>query len=147
MDFWQWVFFYMVVLYLLIFFGNIKEAYENAKIKRIGRRSKIESPEEFLERAKKEDEYDYKGIYILYNKKKRKYYVGQSIHVLQRVTAHFKGHGNEDIYKDYRNGDRFTIRIIHLKGSGYSNLDKFEKEAIAAYKGFEKGYNKTRGNG
>ena len=36
---------------------------------------------------------NFAGVYILYNKTKHLYYVGQSKQVLDRVNAHFTGHG------------------------------------------------------
>lgn len=90
---------------------------------------------------------NFEGVYILYNINKDKYYVGQSIRVLDRVNSHFTGKGNADVYFDYRSGDNFTIRMIALKNSGFSSLNKLEKDAILRYNAYTKGYNKTRGNG
>ena len=52
----------------------------------------------------------------------------------------------QDIYADYKYGDEFTIRLIALKGSGFKTLNELERNAIAAYRAYDKGYNKTRGN-
>ncbi|MCQ2468588.1 MAG: GIY-YIG nuclease family protein [Ruminococcus sp.] len=98
--------------------------------------------EEFYAHAK-----NFEGIYILHNIDKDKHYVGQSIRVLDRVNSHFTGKGNADVYFDYRSGDNFTIRMIALKNSGFSSLNKLEKDAILRYNAYTKGYNKTRGNG
>ena len=38
------------------------------------------------------------------------------------------------------------IKTIELASSGYSSIDKLEKDTIAAYNALSKGYNKTRGN-
>ena len=61
---------------------------------------------------------NFAGVYILYNKTKHLYYVGQSKQVLDRVNAHFTGHGNGDVYADYKCGNTFSIRTIKLEGSG-----------------------------
>ncbi len=90
---------------------------------------------------------DFVGVYVLYNETKNLYYVGQAKKVLQRVNAHFTGHGNGDVYADYKYGDSFKIRTISLVNSGYTSLDRLEKETIASYDAYSKGYNKTRGNG
>lgn len=45
---------------------------------------------------------DFSGVYILYNHTKKKYYVGQAKKVFQRVNNHFTGHGNGDVYADYK---------------------------------------------
>ena len=74
------------------------------------------------------------------------YYVGQAKKVLQRVTQHFTGHGNGDVYADYKYGDQFSIKTIAFNTSGYDSLDRLEKDTIEAYAAFSKGYNKNRGN-
>ena len=86
------------------------------------------------------------GVYILRNKSRSIYYVGQSKNVSARVTSHFSGRGNGDVYADYRDGDRFGIRIIPLKGSGCRTLNELERKYIDAFGAFRNGYNKTRGN-
>ncbi len=90
--------------------------------------------------------YDFPGVYILYNKKKNKYYVGQASSVLQRINQHLTGHGNGDVYADYKYGDRFTITAIRLRGSGFSTLNDLERNTIEVYNAYSEGYNKTRGN-
>ena len=89
---------------------------------------------------------NYPGVYILHNKTKNLYYVGQGKQVLNRVYAHFTGHGNGDVYADYKYGDLFTIRTIKLEGSGFSNLNDLERYCIRAYNAYTRGYNRTRGN-
>lgn len=89
---------------------------------------------------------NFPGVYILLNKTKRMYYVGQGAQVLNRVNDHFTGRGNGDVYADYKYGDDFTIRIIALKDSGFSSLNELERNAIWTYQAYEKGYNKTKGN-
>lgn len=74
------------------------------------------------------------------------YYVGQGKKVFQRVNNHFTGHGNGDVYADYKYGDKFTIKMIALSKSGFSTLNELERNTIRTYDAFSKGYNKTRGN-
>ena len=90
--------------------------------------------------------YNFPGVYILHNVTKDKYYIGQGRQVLDRVNMHFTGHGNGDVYADYKYGDIFTIKIIALANSGFSTLNELEKEAISYYDAYRRGYNKTRGN-
>ncbi len=90
--------------------------------------------------------YDYPGVYILYNRTKNMYYVGQAQSVLQRINQHLTGHGNGDVYADYKYGDRFTVTSIRLRGSGFGTLNDLERHAISVYNAYSKGYNKTRGN-
>lgn len=89
---------------------------------------------------------NFTGVYILYNKSKDMYYVGQGKQVLNRVNAHFTAKGNGDVYADYKYGNIFTVRIIALENSGFTSLDELERYTIARYDAFSKGYNKTRGN-
>lgn len=89
---------------------------------------------------------NFAGVYILYNKTKGKYYVGQGKQILNRINSHFTGKGNGDVYADYKYGDEFTIKAIALKKSGYKNLNDLERDTISTYEAFAKGYNKTRGN-
>lgn len=90
--------------------------------------------------------YDYEGVYILYNKTRRKYYVGQAVNVLSRINQHLTGHGNGDVYADFKYGDRFTVTSIRLRGSGCATLNELERRCIAHYKADSTGYNKTKGN-
>lgn len=103
------------------------------------------TPEEFLKSGLYR-EADFTGIYILHNETKDEYYVGQSVHVLTRVRQHFTGHGNGDIYADWKYGDKFTITLTKLVDSGYDNLNDLERDAIKAYDAYDKGYNRTGGN-
>ena len=88
----------------------------------------------------------FSGVYILYNKTKNMYYVGQAKYIFDRVNAHFTGKGNGDVYVDYKYGDEFTIKMISLEKSGYNSLNELERHTIMTYNAFSKGYNKTRGN-
>lgn len=92
--------------------------------------------------------FNFAGIYILHNLTKDKHYVGQSVNVMKRVNMHFGGKrsGNKDVYKDFIQGDKWNIKLLRLEDSNYYNLNDLEKYAIKLYKGFDKGYNKTRGN-
>lgn len=92
------------------------------------------------------DGSEFTGVYILHNETKEKYYVGQSVRVLSRITQHLTGHGNGDVYADYKNGDEFTVQTISLISSGYLSLNDLERDAIRAYDAFDNGYNRTRGN-
>lgn len=86
------------------------------------------------------------GVYLLFNKTKNKYYVGQSKRIFYRINNHFFGKGNRGVYYDYCHGDTFTIKIIPLIKSNYTSLNKLERHTIAVFKAYRKGYNKTRGN-
>lgn len=91
-------------------------------------------------------EYDFSGVYIIYNHTQDMYYVGQGKKVFQRVNNHFTGHGNGDVYADYKYGDDFTIKMIALEKSGFKTLNELERNTIMTYNAYSRGYNKTKGN-
>ena len=103
------------------------------------------TPEAFLQSAKNITG-DLVGVYIIYNQTKDMYYVGQAKRLYFRVKQHFTGHGNGDVYADYKYGDAFLIRLITLRESGYDDLDRLERDMIAKYHAYESGYNKNAGN-
>jgi len=149
---WIIIFFFVIcILYI------IKQRNQIAKeIHDLANNAIEMTPEEFLKMrntsfgGKGRKSYaltlNYPGVYILHNKTKDLYYVGQGTKVLNRVYAHFTGRGNGDVYADYKYGDKFTIRTIALKNSGFSNLNDLERYCISYYNAYYKGYNKTRGN-
>ncbi len=125
------------------------------KIRRISKRAMEITPAEFFRlRAERQggegemlmNRMDFAGVYILYNRTRNRYYVGQGRNVFSRVNQHFTGHGNGDVYADYRYGDEFSIRMIPLRRSGFHTLNELERHTISEYDAFSKGYNKTRGN-
>lgn len=103
------------------------------------------SPYSFFE-LKRSQTGDVVGIYIIYNHSKNKPYVGQAKKLFFRVNQHFTGHGNGDIYADYKYGDVFSIKLIPLSRSGYDDLDLLERTYIEYYNASSIGYNKTVGN-
>ena len=103
------------------------------------------TPEEFLE-MKHKTSGDFVGVYIIYNRTRNMYYVGQAKKVLFRLNQHFTGHGNGDVYADYKYGDEFIINVVVLTKSGYSDLDLLEKNMITYYDAYRSGYNRTAGN-
>ncbi len=126
------------------------------KIKKLADNTLEVTPQEFFKirnasnggRGKKHisTQHDFMGVYILYNHTKNMYYVGQGKKVFQRVNNHFTGHGNGDVYADYKYGDEFTIKMISLENSGFRTLNELERNTIMTYNAYAKGYNKTRGN-
>lgn len=89
---------------------------------------------------------DLAGCYVLYNKTKRMYYVGQSKDIISRVKQHFTGKGNGDVYADYKYGDLFEIGLSLLSHTGYRVLNDLERDLIDVFGAYERVYNKTRGN-
>lgn len=126
------------------------------KIKSLAANTLEISPEEFFEMRRqwlegkrhspKAQALNFGGVYILYNRTKNKYYVGQGRKILNRVNSHFTGKGNGDVYADYKYGDEFTIKMISLENSGCSGLNELERLMIDEYDAYASGYNKTKGN-
>lgn len=142
------------VYLLFLLWRFIRSRGVKQRVRALARNAAEMSPEEFFRvyrrsRDKKRyisRRYDYPGVYILYNRTRNIYYVGQAASVLSRINQHLTGHGNGDVYADYKYGDRFVITSIRLRGSGFSSLNELERHAIAVYKADSAGYNKTRGN-
>lgn len=92
------------------------------------------------------------GCYIIHNKEKDKYYVGQSKDVIRRIKQHFKGTIPNNIIfaEDYystkyeKKEDLFEIKIIPCASK--DDLDSTEKKYIEKYNSFINGYNGTNGN-
>ena len=137
----------LIISYLLHLF--LRPLRARKKILRLSRKTAEMTPQEFSQlriSQRYQHQPDFPGIYILYNESRHMYYVGQGKRVFQRVNSHFTGHGNGDVYADYKYGDLFTIQIIPLKNSGFRSLNSFERYAIRTFKAYKRGYNKTRGN-
>lgn len=91
--------------------------------------------------------FEAKGVYIIWNKTKEKYYVGQSKDVYKRLfTQHFNNNDVKNIIfaKDWYANDEFFFKIIELETK--DELDATEKEYIEKYDSFKNGYNATGGN-
>lgn len=90
-----------------------------------------------------------KGIYIIWNKTKNKYYVGQSKDLYKRIfTQHFskldKDVKNIIFTKDWYADNEFYLRTFEFDTK--DELDQAEKYYIDMYNSFIDGYNKTSGN-
>lgn len=103
------------------------------------------------------DEYveDY-GIYILHNKTMdddKGFYVGQAKGKSGKLSGRLYDHKHDSsnliIDKEIHNGVPFSIKVMLLSKSGYSNIDALEAAGIAyfmSYKTYGKnGYNGNRG--
>lgn len=154
-----------VLFYLIIFvipilisifnflLNSVKIKKTKQKIKELADNTLEITPKEFFEiknsktgRKSIVKQYDFAGVYILYNSTKNMYYVGQSVNVFKRVNNHLTGHGNGDVYADLKYGDDFKIKMIALANSGFNTLNTLERNTIMTYNAYAKGYNKTKGN-
>lgn len=90
---------------------------------------------------------EFAGIYIIFNSVTNSYYVGQAENVFNRAYKHFiADNGNPEIYQDYRLGDEFSISLIPLHKTSFSDLNELEGYGIEAYDSFKTGYNNVQGN-
>lgn len=147
---------YALIIFLAILFPIVRTINIKKKIKGLADNVLEITPEEFFKirnssnggRGRKHisTKYDFSGVYIIYNHTKNMYYVGQGKKVFQRVNNHFTGHGNGDVYADYKYGDDFTIKMIALEKSGFKTLNELERNTIMTYNAYSRGYNKTKGN-
>lgn len=147
---------YVLIIFLAILFPIVRIVNIKKKIKGLADNVLEITPEEFFKirnssiggRGRKHisTEYDFSGVYIIYNHTRNMYYVGQGKKVFQRVNNHFTGHGNGDVYADYKYGDDFTIKMIALEKSGFKTLNELERNTIMTYNAYSRGYNKTKGN-
>lgn len=92
------------------------------------------------------EKYNVKGVYILHNISRHKYYVGQAHKLLSRVNGHLTGKGNGDVYADYIYGDKFRVRFVRFRGRAFKSLNEMERYYIDKYHAQNAGYNKTVGN-
>lgn len=147
------IFVYLIGISLAIYIPFSRKKKIKEKIDELANNTSEVTPEEFFNirnaRIGKKhisSNMGFSGVYILYNCTKNMYYVGQGKNVLNRVNSHFTGHGNGDVYADYKYGDKFKIKMIKLDGSGFSTLNELERCTIMTYNAYSKGYNRTRGN-
>lgn len=138
--------FLVMLLYIIL-------GFRPKSLKRVVRKSTVIPIDEFLNlrnekkgRKLASEKCNVPGVYILYNRTKHMYYVGQAYKIISRVNSHFTGKGNGRVYADYASGDRFTVRFITLKKSREKNLNDLERKYILKYKANETGYNRTKGN-
>lgn len=68
-------------------------------------------------------------------------YVGQSLHICNRVRNHLNGKGNGDVYADVREGKPV---FVHLERCEESQMNDLERRLIDAFHATES-YNSTRG--
>lgn len=90
-----------------------------------------------------------KGVYIIWNKTKNIYYVGQSKNLYKRIfTQHFSistaDVKNVIFAKDWYDSNEFLYKIFFCETK--DELDNLEKKYIEIYDSFKNGYNSTNGN-
>ena len=129
-----------------VFFAHRAKIQNHNRMETLKSKSSDVTPEEFLSKrmwfTDKGDKVDFTGVFVLHNLTKDKFFVGHSIHVLERVRQYFTGQGNGDVYADWKMGDKFIISTLSLVDSGHKDLNELEQKIIEAYDARERGYNK-----
>lgn len=87
-----------------------------------------------------------RGVYLLKNKTLNKYYVGQSKDMVNRVSAHFSGRGNGDVYHDYKSDHDFDVCFYFFNTHQFRDLNELERHLIRIYDCVTLGYNRKKGN-
>lgn len=155
-PYFKYIFLILLVQLLFFMLKVRKKKKIRSQIRDLANNATEITPEEFFKIRNKSfggrgnplysNNYNFTGVYILHNKTKDLYYVGQGKKVFNRINSHLTGSGNGDVYADYKYKDSFTIRTIALEGSGFKSLDELERHAIETYDAYKKGYNRNRGN-
>ena len=76
---------------------------------------------------------DFAGVYVLHNQTKNSIFIGKSTHVIKKVERQFKGFENESIYDDFKNGNKYIIRLFRLIDSDFDSIDDLENHIKDAY--------------
>lgn len=138
---------YFIIRTIISLLRYLHERRESRRMSRQMRRlvneSFVVSADEFLEDA---DKYEnYVGVYVVYNKTRDMHYVGQATRTVDRLKNHLTGHGNGDVYADYKYGDEMYISVLPYDLS-YGTLNDMEADFIEYFDACANGYNKTKGN-
>lgn len=95
-----------------------------------------DSSSQNISRADYAVKFDFAGIYIIFNKQRRKYYVGHSEEVIRAVEGQFQGYGNKEIYRDYQRECSFTVKAFSLKNSRFSSLNQQKSDYLKIHKNY-----------
>ena len=76
---------------------------------------------------------DFAGVYVLHNQTKNSIFIGKSTHVIKKVERQFKGFENESIYDDFKNGNKYIIRLFRLIDSDFDSIDDLENHIKDTY--------------
>lgn len=77
---------------------------------------------------------DFAGVYVLHNQSKNTIFIGKSTHVIKKVERQFKGFENKNIYDDFKNGNKYIIRLFRLVDSDFDSIDDLENHIKDIYK-------------
>lgn len=127
--------------------ANKKAARANEMISRLTSGTEEVPIDEFLEiydlrthnfDSKQDDikfikNWDFEGVYILHNCSRNAYHVGRGSRVLRKIDRTFRGFENQDVFKDWIQGEKFRVRIVPLKYTGTTNSAELERKIRRQY--------------
>lgn len=76
---------------------------------------------------------DFAGVYVLHNQTKNTLFIGKSAHTIKKVERQFGGFENKDIYEEFKDGDKFIIRLFRLVDSDFESIDDLENHIKKIY--------------
>ena len=80
------------------------------------------------------------GIFIAHNTTQQRYHIRMSDGVYQLAQRLFRGYENQNVYRDFQNGDKFSITIRPLESSGLYSLVTLAQHYIDRYCANEDNY-------
>lgn len=110
---------------------EIIELYEKAErysLDRIMRRIRI-----YSNRPNYNQMFNYKGLYVMYNRTTNKYFVGADVHVLDGLAWHISGEGFENVYADIQNNHDWEVRIIPITLTKHTSIEPMWYAGLKAF--------------
>ncbi len=155
-----WIAVFLIVIIVLMIWAVIHDQRKKRKVQEaiqdLATGKTTITPKEFFKirnarvsRALISSGEEFMGVYVAVNEDKGFCYVGQSQRVLQAVNSLFTGHGNMQVFTDYKKGDQFTIRTFAIENTRYDSLVQLKRaimeRSAKAYKLYNVGVPKSGG--
>lgn len=86
-------------------------------------------------------DYNVPAAYVIRNTTKEKYFIGSGQRVLDLIYRHFTNSGNFYVYGDYGTGDEFTVKIIQLGDTNFTEMKELRRDLIEKHDANKTGYN------
>lgn len=77
--------------------------------------------------------HDFEGGYVLWNKTRNCYHTGVGSGVYKKVERHFRGYGNQAVFRDSENGDEFAVSLLRLSRTEFDNVQALESALRSEY--------------
>lgn len=135
---------------LKLVFVDIPEARDRWEIRRLVRNANILTIDEVRALHKRHvgrktynQRFNHKGFFVLYNETKKKYFIGADSHVFDGILWQVNGKGYVSVYDDVKNGDKWSIAVVHIDKTTHEELYTLWMTAIDTFKSDRRrrGYN------